>query len=205
MNPSTCHSERSEAEERDISRNRGQSPLPELGLAPRSQVALGNALVPKASVRLRLCGCWINDPSHLRNAVRREAALLSMLANHLFIRRDVDAVDLVIGHVTLEPLNLRSQLLQHSTGLLRDALKLLWRQLSCFGNLPFDYVFRHKQSSFVRGKDQPGSGFKARPLWRLINPSKTNPHPTLIRQPYSRRIKGLLPYIEHLGLTVSLS
>ena len=56
----------------------------------------------------------INDRGNFRDPICREAPLLGMLPNHLFVRCDVDAVDLVAGHVALHPLNLWTHLAEHT-------------------------------------------------------------------------------------------
>ena len=67
-------------------------------------------------------GRRVDDVPHLRNAVRGEASLARVFAHHLFVGRDVDAVDLVVGDVALQPLNLGPEVAQHRAGLLRDGL-----------------------------------------------------------------------------------
>ena len=53
-------------------------------------------------------GCrGVDHLSDFRNPIGREAALLRVFTHHLFIRRDIDAVDLILGDITLDPLNLR--------------------------------------------------------------------------------------------------
>jgi hypothetical protein len=47
-----------------------------------------------------------------------------VFANHLLVRRDVHAVDLVAGHVAGHPLNLRAELGEDAARLLGDPLKL---------------------------------------------------------------------------------
>jgi hypothetical protein len=80
-------------------------------------------LVVSGSRKL-LAGCWIDDRTHLGDAVGGESAHLGVLAYCFFIRGDVDAVDLVVGSVALQPLDLWTQLAQDSTGCLRDSLQL---------------------------------------------------------------------------------
>ena len=46
------------------------------------------------------------------------------------VRCDIDTVDLVIRDEALEPLNLWAHAVQHATGLLRDRLQLVLRQLA---------------------------------------------------------------------------
>ena len=48
-----------------------------------------------------------------------------MLAHHLLVGSDVDAVDFVIGDVALQPLDLWAELVQHRAGFLRDGLNLV--------------------------------------------------------------------------------
>jgi len=56
----------------------------------------------------------VNDRGNFGDPVCREASLPGMLPNHVFIRRDIYAIDLIAGHITVEPLNLRSHLAQHA-------------------------------------------------------------------------------------------
>src|SRR5262249_48328823 len=63
-------------------------------------------------------GGGIDDVLDLGDLVRREAALLRVLAHHVLVRGDVYAVDLVARHVALHPLDLRTETLQDAAGLL---------------------------------------------------------------------------------------
>lgn len=72
-----------------------------------------------------LRGCGINRRSNLRDAVGGKPALVGVLADRLFIRGYVDAVDIVVGDVALDPLNLRSHLSQNATRFLRYGMQLL--------------------------------------------------------------------------------
>ncbi len=40
-----------------------------------------------------------------RNFVGRESALPRVFKNHIFVGRDVDAIDLVLGYVAVHPLD----------------------------------------------------------------------------------------------------
>jgi serine/threonine protein kinase len=60
----------------------------------------------------------------LGHPVGREATLPGMLAHHGFVRRAIDAVDLVAGHLAVDPLDLRAHLVEHAAGLLGDGLEL---------------------------------------------------------------------------------
>lgn len=62
----------------------------------------------------------INHLINLRDTISGKATLLDMLLCHFPIRRDVDAVNLIRGDITLDPLDLAAQL-KDGTGLLRRA------------------------------------------------------------------------------------
>ena len=94
----------------------------------------------------RVRGRRVNHRPHLRHRIRRELPQLRMLAHRRLIRRNVHAVDLVVGHIGLHPLNLRPHPLQHIARVLRDALQLLGTQRARPGNLPLNHKLRHRQS-----------------------------------------------------------
>src|ERR1700722_5735431 len=85
----------------------------------------------------------VDDRSYLGDAIGREAALLGMGANGGLVRRDVDAVDLVVGDVAVQPLDLGAQLTQHSARRLRDGLQLGGRKLARIGDFALDHVLWH--------------------------------------------------------------
>src|SRR5439155_16839405 len=92
-----------------------------------------------------------------RDPVRRDAPLLGVLADGLLVRRHVHAVDLVVCHVALDPLDLRPHFAQHPAGLLGDRLQLLRRQLPRSGDVPLDHVFGHDPPPFVRNQSSASS------------------------------------------------
>lgn len=65
---------------------------------------------------------------------------------------DVNAVDFVLGHVAVNPLNLGAELVEDTAGCLRDGLKLLQAQLSGDRQFRFDYVFWHDLSCLCSKK-----------------------------------------------------
>jgi hypothetical protein len=87
----------------------------------------------------------------VRNTIRREAPLLSVFPNHCFVRSDVHAIDLVSRNIAVEPLNLRSHLVQHAARFLGNGLQFFARQVACPCDFSFNDVFRHFCS--------PSSGF----------------------------------------------
>ena len=54
----------------------------------------------------------IDDVLDLRDAIRGKPALLGMFADQFFAGGDVDAVDLVVGHVAVHPLDLWPEISQ---------------------------------------------------------------------------------------------
>src|SRR5262252_474313 len=80
---------------------------------------------------------------HFSDVVGGEASLLGVLANCHFVRRDVDAVDFVSGNETLHPLNLRTDVADHSARLLRDGLQLFGFEFAGARKVVLDYVFWH--------------------------------------------------------------
>src|SRR6266404_5921679 len=95
---------------------------------------------PRASIRLALRRCRIDDRLYFGDAIGREAPLLGMVAHHLFIWRDVDAINLVVGDIALQPLNLWPEISEHSARFLRDRLQLVLRQFTGIRNLALDNV-----------------------------------------------------------------
>ena len=67
-----------------------------------------------------------------------------MLPHYLLVRRNVDAINLVLDYVAVQPLDLRSELVQNSAGLLLDGDHLFRRYISDVRNVAFDEVFRHR-------------------------------------------------------------
>ena len=99
-------------------------------------------------------GGRVDDRSDLTDLVGRESAEFGMLPDEIFVRRDVDAVDLVISDIALKPLDFGSKLVQHGTGGLRYPLKIGGAEFACARNVTFDYKFRH--SVFPHSTGQSG-------------------------------------------------
>lgn len=90
-----------------------------------------------------LCGGRIDHLRHFRNPIGWEPALFRVFPDHLFIWRKVDAVDLVAGHVALDPLDLWPELPQDPAGFLGDALELIPGELSGTRDFAFNDVSGH--------------------------------------------------------------
>src|SRR5262249_32587476 len=78
-----------------------------------------------------------------RDPIRRDPDLLRVLADRLFVRTEVDAVDLVSGHVAVEPLDLGAHPSQDLDGLPGHRLELGVRELACSRDLALDHEFGH--------------------------------------------------------------
>jgi hypothetical protein len=60
-------------------------------------------------------GCWIDHGANFRDGIRRESSHFCMLPNGVLVWGDVHTVDLIVGHVALNPLHRRPQLSQDAT------------------------------------------------------------------------------------------
>jgi len=69
--------------------------------------------------------------------------LRSMVADGLLIRRDINAVDLVVSDVALDPLHSR-QRANHATGFLRDAVKVRGGEFAGSWDFAFNKKLRHE-------------------------------------------------------------
>src|SRR3972149_6710426 len=102
-------------------------PRTEIVVVPRSQL-LG---------RRRVDHC-----PNASDLVGREPSLLGVSPYGVLVRRDVNTVDLVIGDVALEPLDLRAYVLKDPARFLRNRLELLSGQLPGIGDLTLDHELR---------------------------------------------------------------
>src|SRR6185295_4431191 len=77
------------------------------------------------------CWCWfisnwlftgrgINDGFDLTNGIDRKTPARGVLANHLRVRRDVNAIKLVVRDIALNPLDLRAEVTEDPAGFGRD-------------------------------------------------------------------------------------
>ena len=96
-----------------------------------------------------LGGGGVDYGADLCDGVCREAALGGVFADGGFVRGDVDAVDLVVCDVALEPLDLRAEGAEDAAGGLRDGLQLFRGELAGVGDFAFDNVLRHALWPFV--------------------------------------------------------
>src|ERR1700722_5124652 len=85
----------------------------------------------------------LKQAAHCGYAIRRNSSALGMFADHRFVRREVDAVDLVAGHVAVQPLNVVPQAANRSHRPLRYFTELSVAEITDTGNVAFDYEFRH--------------------------------------------------------------
>ena len=94
---------------------------------PFSEQTQGTATANRGlTTRFKLFGrSGIDHPLDFGNAVGREAAFLGMLQDHFLVGSNVDTVDLVFGHVTLDPLDRGAKFVQNAAGLLGNCLHVL--------------------------------------------------------------------------------
>src|SRR6202040_998654 len=85
----------------------------------------------------------IDDVLDLGDAVRWESSLLGMFFDHFLVGSDVHAINFVVSHIAVHPLDLRTQILKYAAGFLRNGLNLLLSQFSCLGDIALDHIFRH--------------------------------------------------------------
>jgi hypothetical protein len=67
----------------------------------------------------------INGGFDFRNPVRRKSALMRILADRLFVRRDVHTIDLVLGDIAVQPLNFRAKVVRTE----QDFWEMAWNSL----------------------------------------------------------------------------
>src|SRR5579859_3092809 len=85
----------------------------------------------------------VDDRRNLQHTVRREPPALCVHPDQIGVWSDIDARDLVLGDIALNPLDIGSELAQHTARLLRDGLQLRGRESRRARNLPLDDVLRH--------------------------------------------------------------
>ena len=96
-----------------------------LRVTPRRTSTLASARDPTRRPSLPLGGGGIDHRPHQGDAVAWKAAARRVLLDQVRAGRDVDAVELVGGHVAREPLDVRPQLAEDRPRLLRGLLELL--------------------------------------------------------------------------------
>src|SRR5258708_4123765 len=80
----------------------------------------------------------IDDGPDLGNPVDGETALAGVLAHGLFVHGDVNAIELVVGDVALDPLHARAHFLQHVAGFSGKLAELGGGEFSDFRNFTFN-------------------------------------------------------------------
>src|SRR5438270_6343171 len=69
-----------------------------------------------------------------------------MLPDHFFVGRAVDAVDLVVRHVAVDPLDLRTEVLENRAAGLRCRFEVGCAKLAHTGHFPLNHDLRHDTS-----------------------------------------------------------
>jgi hypothetical protein len=95
--------------------------------------------------RLHLGRRRVDDLAHARDAVRRESTAARVLLDQLRRRGVVDAVDLVVHHVALHPLDLGAERIQDAHRLLGNGPQFLRAELARARQFTLDHEFRHRR------------------------------------------------------------
>src|ERR1700693_1759282 len=89
------------------------------------------------------CRGRVDKSAHSGDSIGRNADTLGVFVDDRFVGGKIDAVHLVAGYVTMEPLNLGTQPLQNLDRLLRDFPQLGFGQTSCPWDFPFNDELWH--------------------------------------------------------------
>src|SRR4051812_40378455 len=81
-----------------------------------------------------------NGRLDLAHRIRRETALAGVLADDLLIGRFVHTVDLVAGHVAVQPLDVRTEAPKNVARFLGDALQIVLAKIARTGDGSLDNV-----------------------------------------------------------------
>src|SRR5258706_12423579 len=106
-------------------------------------VGTGHSSTPDVTCPPSFRGDRVDHRPDARYLVRGKPALLGVLAHGRLVGRDVYAIDLVVGDIAVDPLDLRAHGLQDAAGLLGDALELGLRQLAGAGQVTLDDELGH--------------------------------------------------------------
>jgi hypothetical protein len=98
-------------------------------------------------------GGGINQPAHGRHTISRNAQTPGVLADTVFVRRQVYTIDFVFRDVAVKPLNLRAHLVQGFQRAERQFANLNLAKGPGSRDLPFDHELRHTPSSVALPDD----------------------------------------------------
>src|SRR5437764_8160867 len=87
----------------------------------------------------------IYQPAHCGNTIGGDAGFARVLPDGLLVGCEVNAIDLVFRDITMQPLNLRSHLLQGLQRLESDLADLSLRERARARNLAFNHELRHNR------------------------------------------------------------
>lgn len=87
---------------------------------------------------------WINNRGDFADITRGVFTLADVRDNDLFRFRQVDTIDFIRRHETVDPLNLRTHTVNDLAKTVCDPFKFIGIKQSRIRYKPFNYVFRHK-------------------------------------------------------------
>src|SRR5437762_6436695 len=94
----------------------------------------------RSKSRAPLCkASRINQAAHCGNAIGGDAGFPGVLPDGLLVRRQVNAINLVFRYIAMQPLNLRSNLIQGLQGLKRNLPDLRLGERSGARNPAFNH------------------------------------------------------------------
>src|SRR5947209_4083791 len=99
----------------------------------------------------------INQAADGGNAIGGDAGFAEVLPDSLLVRRQVNAINLVFRDITMQPLNLRSHLVQGLQRLERDLPDLRLGERPSARNLAFNHELRHYRTSVQQPAARSGS------------------------------------------------
>src|SRR5580700_5364989 len=111
-------------------------------------MAILNAL-ERFSLHSPRCG-RVDKSAHSRDSIGRNAHALGVFVDNRFVGGKIDAVHLVAGYITMEPLDLGTQSLKNLDRLLRDFPQLGFGQISRTWDFPFNHELWHGPSNVHR-------------------------------------------------------
>src|SRR5205085_3475234 len=98
------------------------------------------------AVRRLFRGRRIDDRSDLVDLIGGKAAALGMLADQILVGGAIDAINLVVGDVAVDPLDLRPEITEDGAGGLRGHLEVFGTELPSTRHFSLDHKFWHVTS-----------------------------------------------------------
>lgn len=92
---------------------------------------------------LLLSSCRVDHGGHLAHPIGWKPTLAGMFPHQCLILCNVDTINLVFRYIALYPLDLGTQFIKHTAGLLRNGFEFFGTELGRSWNFSFDEILRH--------------------------------------------------------------